>query len=130
MQGQLSPAPDKPPHELCALCARSGRSARATPTNWASSIRFPTAALPSTALRPHAVFDDPDTLDFAAHEIARLQKSLRIHEVGDAGRGSRGNHIAGKERHRTACISHQRLDAEIEVRCVTVLPDLPIHLGA
>src|SRR5437667_5557177 len=76
---------------------------------------FPTAALPSIALSPHAVFDDPDTLDFAAHEIARLQKSLRIHEVGNAGRGSRRNHIAGKERHRTACISHQRIDAEIEV---------------
>src|SRR4029077_12963009 len=105
------------------LWAISGRSARATPTNWASSIRFPTAARPSTA---HAVFDDPDTLDFAAHKIARLQKSLRIHEVGNAGRGSRRNHIAGKERQRTACISHQRLDAEIEVRCVTVLPDLPI----
>src|ERR1700720_1307678 len=77
--------------------------------NSASSIRFPTAALPSTALRPHAVLDDPDTLDFAAHEIARLQESLRIHEVGNAGRGPRCNHIAGKDRHRTGGISHQRL---------------------
>src|SRR5262249_13968522 len=49
-----------------------------------------------------AVFDDPDALDFAAHEIARLLKSLRIHEVGNAGRGPCRNYIARKERHRTA----------------------------
>src|SRR5262249_39584139 len=57
-------------------------------------------------------------------------KTLRIHEVGNAGRGPCRNYIARKARHRTACISHQRLDAEIKVRCVTVLPDLPIYLSA
>ena len=55
-----------------------------------------------------AVFEDSDVLDFAAHEIARLQKSLWIHEVGNSGRRSRRNHIAGKERHRTALIVLQR----------------------